>query len=118
MTNTTCLQYVVNGMNDRIFSFAAMPDGKKIVTVYKELFPSYDEKVKELLIAYNSYFMVQAAIQLRGMPKTPRSVIEFMFSEDFNKLQEELTQTVQDNYSMLMSCLSRNQKRKLEALLN
>ena len=118
MTNTTCLQYVVNGMNDRIFSFAAMPDGKKIVTVYKELFPSYDEKVKELLIAYNSYFMVQAAIQLRGMPKTPRSVIEFMFSEDFNKLQEELTQTVQDNYSMLMSCLSRKQKRKLEALLN
>ena len=95
-----------------------MPDGKKIVTVYKELFPSYDEKVKELLIAYNSYFMVQAAIQLRGMPKTPRSVIEFMFSEDFNKLQEELTQTVQDNYSMLMSCLSRKQKRKLEALLN
>ena len=118
MTNTTCLQYVINGMNDRIFSFAAMPDGKKIVTVYKELFPSYDEKVKELLIAYNSYFMVQAAIQLRGMPKTPRSVIEFMFSEDFNKLQEELTQTVQDNYSMLMSCLSRKQKRKLEALLN
>ena len=118
MTNTTCLQYVVNGMNDRIFSFAAMPDGKKIVTIYKKLFSSHDERVKELLIAYNSYFMVQAAIQLRGMPKTPRSVIEFMFSEDFNKLQEELTQTVQDNYSMLMSCLSRKQKRKLEALLN
>ena len=118
MTNTTCLQYVINGMNDRIFSFAAMPDGKKIVTIYKKLFSSHDERVKELLIAYNSYFMVQAAIQLRGMPKTPRSVIEFMFSEDFNKLQEELTQTVQDNYSMLMSCLSRKQKRKLEALLN
>jgi len=117
MTNTTCLQYVVNGMTDRIFSFAAMPDGKKLLMVYKKLFSCYDEKVKELLIAYNSYFMVQAAIQLRGMPKTPRSVIEFMFSEDFNKLQEELTQTVQDNYSMLMSCLSSKQKRKLEALL-
>lgn len=117
MTNTTCLQYVVNGMTDRIFSFAAMPDGKKIVTVYKKLFPSYDEKVKELLIAYNSYFMVQAAIELRGMPKTPSSVIEFMFSEDFNHLQEELTQTVQNNYSMLMSFLSRKQKRKLEVLL-
>ena len=116
MTNTTCLQYVVNGMSDRIFSFAAMPDGKKIVTVYKKLFPSYDEKVKELLVAYNSYFMVQAAIQLRGMPKTQSSVIDFMFSEDFNHLQEELTRTVQENYSMLISCLSRKQKRKLEAL--
>lgn len=117
MTNTTCLQYVINGMSDRIFSFAATPDGKKLLIVYKKLFQSYDEQVKELLIAYNSYFMVQAAIQLRGMPKTPRSVIEFMFSEDFSHLQEELTQTVQDNYSMLMSCLSRKQKRKLAALL-
>ena len=117
MTNTTCLQYVVNGMNDRIFSFAAMPDGKKIVTIYKKLFSSHDERVKELLIAYNSYFMVEAAIQLRGMPKTPSSVIKFMFSEDFNKLQEELTTTVQDNYAQLMSCLSRKQKRKLETLL-
>ena len=117
MTNTTCLQYVVNGMTDRIFIFAAMPDGKKLLIVYKKFFSSHDERVKELLIAYNSYFMVQAAIQLRGMPKTPRSVIEFMFSEDFNKLQKELTQTVQVNYSMLMSCLSRKQKRKLEALL-
>jgi hypothetical protein len=103
-------------MTDRIFSFAAMPDGKKIVTVYKELFPSYDEKVKELLIAYNSYFMVQAAIHLRGMPKTPRSVIEFMFSEDFNHLQEELTKTIQDNYQLLMSCLNSKQKRRLEEL--
>ena len=117
MTNTTCLQYVVNGMNDRIFSFAAMPDGKKLLMVYKKLFPSYDKKVKELLIAYNSYFMVEAAIQLRGMPKTPSSVIEFMFSEDFNRLQDELTKTVEDNYPTLMSCLSRKQKRKLEALL-
>ena len=117
MTNTTCLQYVINGMSDRIFSFAAMPDGKKIVTIYKKLFSSHDERVKELLIAYNSYFMVEAAIQLRGMPKTPSSVIEFMFSEDFNRLQDELTKTVEDNYRTLMSCLSRKQKRKLEALL-
>ena len=30
--------------------------------------------------------------------------------------REKLTKTVQDNYSMLMSCLDRKQKRKLEAL--
>lgn len=118
MTNTSCLQYVVNGMSDRIFEFAATPDGKKLLVIYKKWFKIHDEKVKELLIAYNSYFMVQAAIQLRGMPKTPRSVIEFMFSEEFNKLQEELTMTVQDNYPELMNCLSKKQTRKLEALLS
>ena len=116
MTNTTCLQYVVNGMTDRIFIFAAMPDGKKLLIVYKKFFSSHDERVKELLIAYNSYFMVQAGMQLKGMPKHPLSVIEFMGSEDFTALHDELTKTVQDNYPMLMSCLDRKQKRKLEAL--
>ncbi len=116
MKHTTCLQYCTNGMSDRIFSFAAMPDGKKLLMVYKKFFTSYDEQVKELLIAYNSYFMVQAAIQLRGMPKHPLSVIEFMSSEDFKKLQEELTKTVHENFSLLMSCLDRKQKRKLESL--
>ena len=117
MNEMTCLQYCINGMSDRIFSFAKTKEGKALLGAYKKFFFIRDNQIKELLIAYNSYFMVQAAIQLRGMPKTPSSVIKFMFSEDFNKLQEELTTTVQDNYAQLMSCLSRKQKRKLETLL-
>jgi hypothetical protein len=116
MKNTTCLQYCINGMNDKLFNFAKTQDGKKLIDIFKKFGSTTDERIKEILIGYNSYFMVQAGMQLKGMPKHPRSVIEFMGSEDFTVLHDELTNTVQDNYSMLMSCLDRKQKRKLEAL--
>ncbi|WP_175789437.1 hypothetical protein [Burkholderia cenocepacia] len=118
MKSTTCLQYCINGMSDKIFEFAHTKDGKVLVEIFKKWGLTRDERVKELLIGFNSYFMVKAAIQLRGMPEHPRSVIEFMSSEDFTKLHEELTNTVQDNYQLLMSFLSRKQKRKLDALFS
>lgn len=116
MKNTTCLQYCINGMSDKIFNFAKTLDGKNLIHIFKKWGSTNDERIKELLIGYNSYFMVQAGMQLKGMLKHPRSVIEFMGSEDFTSLHDELTKTVQDNYPMLMSCLDRKQKRKLEAL--
>ena len=116
MKNTTCLQYCINGMNDKLFNFAKTKDGQKLIQIFKKWGSTTDDRIKELLIGYNSYFMVQAGMQLKGMPKHPLSVIEFMGSEDFTALHDELTKTVQDNYSMLMSCLDRKQKRKLEAL--
>jgi hypothetical protein len=116
MKNTTCLQYCINGMSDKLFNFAKTQDGKKLIQIFKKWGSTNDERIKELLIGYNSYFMVQAGMQLKGMPKHPLSVIEFMGSEDFTALHDELTKTVQDNYPMLMSCLDRKQKRKLEAL--
>lgn len=117
MKNTTCLQYCINGMSDKIFNFAKTQDGKVLIKIFKKWGSTTDERIKELLIGYNSYFMVQAGMQLKGMPKHPLSVIEFMGSEDFTALHDELTNTVQINYPMLMSCLSRKQKRKLEAML-
>lgn len=117
MTNTTCLQYCIHGMGDRIFSFAKSKDGKALLETYKKVFVIREIQIRELLIAYNSYFMVLAAMQLKGMPKTQNSVIEFMTSEDFSKLHDELAKTVEDNYPMLMSCLNRKQRRELEALL-
>lgn len=116
MKNTTCLQYCINGMNDKIFSFAATRVGKTLIAIFKKWGSTRDDQIKELLIGYNSYFMVQAGMQLKGMPQHPRSVIEFMSSEDFAKLHDELTHTVRDNYAMLTSFLDRKQKRKLEAL--
>ena len=116
MKNINCLQYCINGMSDRIFSFANTKEGKNLIAVYKKFFFTPENQIRELLIAYNSYFMVQAAMQLSGRPKTPKAVTEYMASEDFSKLQDELAKTVQDNYPMLMSCLKRKQKRKLEAL--
>ena len=116
MKNTTCLQYCINGMSDKLFNFAKTQDGKKLIPIFKKFGSTTNERIKELLIGYNSYFMVQAGMQLKGMPKHPLSVIEFMGSEDFTALHDELTKTVQDNYPMLMSYLDRKQKRKLEAL--
>jgi hypothetical protein len=116
MKNTTCLQYCINGMSDKIFKFAKNKDGKVLIEVFKKWGFTSDERIKEFLIGYNSYFMVQAGMQLKGMPKHPLSVIGFMGSEDFTALHDELTKAVQDNYPMLMSCLDRKQRRKLEAL--
>lgn len=116
MKNTTCLQYCINGMSDKLFNFAKTQDGKKLIPIFKKFGSTTDERIKELLIGYNSYFMVQAGMQLKGMPNHPLSVIEFMSSEDFTALHDELTNTVKDNYPVLMSCLDRKQKRKLEAL--
>lgn len=116
MKNITCLQYCINGMSDKIFNFAKTKDGKALIGVFKKMGSTNDERTKELLIGYNSYFMVQAGMQIKGMPKHPLSVIEFMSSKDFTALHDELTKTIQDNYPVLMSCLDRKQKRKLEAL--
>jgi len=116
MKDMNCLQYCINGMSDRIFSFAKTKEGKSLIAVYKKFCFIRESQIRELLIAYNSYFMVQAAMQLKGLPEHPRSVIEFMASEEFNALHLELTKTVEDNYPMLMSCLDRKQKRKLDAL--
>lgn len=116
MENTTCLQYCVNGMNDKIFNFARSRDGKALIEVFKKWGSNRDEQIKELLIGYNSYYMVIAAMELRGLPKHPRSVIEFMASEDFSELHAELIRTVKENYALLMSCLKSKQKRRIEAL--
>jgi predicted DNA-binding protein (MmcQ/YjbR family) len=116
MTNTTCLQFVVNGMNDKIFTFAKTKDGNALVRIFKKWGKTRDEQIKELLIGFNSYYMVQAGMMMRGMPKHPRSIIEFMTSEEFSSLHDELTKTVQDNYQLLVNCLTKKQRRKLEAL--
>lgn len=116
MTNTTCLQFVVNGMNDKIFTFAKTKDGNALVRIFKKSGKTRDEQIKELLIGFNSYYMVQAGMMMRGMPKHPHSVVEFMGSKDFSSLHDELSKTVEENYPLLMACLNKKQKRKLDAL--
>lgn len=116
MNTTTCLQYVIKGMGKPLFNFAKTEEGKKWIEVYKKLMFNRDNQIKELLIVYNSYFMVQGAIEVKGLPKTEESVIGFMSSKEFDKLHKEIIKTVYDNYPMLMSYLSRKDKRKLNAL--
>lgn len=118
MKNITCLQYCINGMSEKIFTFANTKDGKALVQVVKKLSNNRDEQIKELLIAFNSCYMVQAAMSLEGMQKNPRAVIEFMSSKHFSELHDELAKTVQDNYPLLMSLLKSKQRRSLEALFD
>ncbi|WP_036018788.1 hypothetical protein [Paraburkholderia mimosarum] len=114
--NMTCLQYCINGMSDRIFNFAKTKEGKALVAAYKKLIFCREDQAEEFLIAYNSYYMVVAAMRLKRMPNTPKSVVNFMLSEEFEELSEEIRKVVTENYEMLMSFLDRKQKRKLEAL--
>lgn len=114
--NITCLQYCISGMSDRMFTFAKTTEGKKLIETSKIMAHNHDEQIMEVLIAYNSYFMVQGAIMALRLPKTQNSVVKFMMSEHFNQLHNEVVKTVQENYTLLMSCLKSKDKRKLEAL--
>ena len=116
MTNATCLQYCINGMGKRLFEFAETQEATKYIGVFKKMMFDRDNQIKELLIVYNSYHMVQASIKLRGLPESPESVLQFMSSKDFDGLHNEIVKTVEMNYPFLMSCLTRKEKRKLNAL--
>ena len=116
MTATTCLQYCINGMGKRLFDFAKTSDGKKMIEVYKKMMFVRENQIKELLIAYNSFFMLQAMMRLKGIPKNPQSLLKFMGTEEFDEFHKEIINTVNDNYPMLMSCLNSKDKRKLNAL--
>lgn len=116
MKATTCLQYCIKGMGKPLFNFANTKDGKNLINIQKKMNFNRDDQIKETLIAFNSYFMVEAAIRLNRLPKNPQSVIKFMGSDEFDKLHQEIVSTVNDNYPMLMSCLSSKDKRKLDAL--
>lgn len=113
MKNTSCLQYVINGMNDKLFDFAESEEGKTLIDFYKKYYFVRDNQVRNLLVDYNSYFMVKAVIQARYMPQTEKSVIKFMRSKHYRKLQNELTTTVQQNFQTLMSRLNEEQHKRL-----
>lgn len=118
MTNTTCLQYCINSMSDRIFEFANTKDGKFLVESYKKLIFCREDQIEALLIDYNSFYMVQAAMKLKCLPETMPSLIAFMTSENFAQLHAELTYTVRSNYSLLVSRLGKKQRKKLEKMFD
>lgn len=116
MTATTCLQYCIKGMGKPLFNFVKTEEGRKLIAAYKKFMFNRDNQIKETLISFNTYFMVQSVIEVKGLPKTEESVIGFMSSKEFDKLHKEIIKTVYDNYPMLMTRLSSKDKRKLHAL--
>ena len=118
MKTTTCLQYVTNGMGKKLVDFAKSDAGRPLVYAFKNLMVGRDNQIKALISASNSYYMVQAAIGLQGLPKTPQSVFNFMKSSEFDRLDRDIVETVDKNYSMLMSRLTKQQRKELEALFS
>ncbi|MFC0349736.1 hypothetical protein [Undibacterium danionis] len=118
MKVSTCLQYCIKGMGKPLFNFANTKDGKTLINIQKKMNFNRDDQIKETLIAFNSYFMVEAAIRLKRLPKHPQSVIKFMGSDEFDHLHQEIVRTVEENYSMLMNCLNSKEKRKLNAMFD
>lgn len=105
-------------MNDKLFDFAESEEGKSLVDFYKKYYFTRENQVKNLLVDYNSYFMVKAVIQARRMPQTEKSVIKFMRSKHYEKLQKELTTTVNQNFQILISRLSDEQRDNLIGLFD
>ncbi|WP_257983991.1 hypothetical protein [Ralstonia mannitolilytica] len=118
MKTTTCLQYVINGMGQKLLDFAKSDAGRPLVYAFKNLMVGRDNQIKALISASNSYYMVQAVIQIQGLPKTPHSVFDFMKSSEFDKLDQEIVNTVEKNFAMLMSRLTKQQRKELEALFS
>jgi hypothetical protein len=116
MENTTCLQYCINGMNDKLLEYASAKEGRALIETFKAYTANRDIQIQELIVSHNSYYMVLAAIQVHGLPKTEQSVRDFIGGYEFKHLHDEIVKTVQKNYSMLVSRLSRKQKQELEAL--
>ena len=117
MNATTCLQYCIKGMGKPLFNFAETDSCKNLITGFKKFIFNRENQIKELLIIYNTYFLVQAVFEAKGLPRTEESVIRFMSSNEFEKLRVEIINTVYDNYPTLMNCLSKTDKRKLHALV-
>jgi hypothetical protein len=116
MKNTTCLQFVTNGMGEKLLEYAVTKEGKFLISAFKVFTSNRDIQIQELIVSHNSYYMVLAAVQLHGLHATEQSVRDFIGGYEFKHLHDEIIKTVQDNYPMLMSCLDRKQKRKLEAM--
>ena len=116
MKTKNCLQYCINSMNDQIFQFANTNQGKELITVLKQWSNSSEGRIKELMLHYTSYFMVQASIEVIGMPKTEKSVAQFMGSKAYDKLYKELFKTIYANYPMLVSRFNPDQRQRLRAL--
>jgi hypothetical protein len=118
MNNMTCLQYVINGMGEKLLSFAKTKEGRTLITAFKNFMFTREEQIRELIIAHNSYFMVQAGVQIQALPKTQKLVISFMGSDIFEMLHDEIAGVVTENYPLLISYMTRKQRRTLNALFS
>ena len=110
--NIDCLSYCIRGMNDRLINFAKTESGKRYMNMCKRISPTAHERICEFVLFYNSVFMTEAL----GYTTNNKDAFNVLTSPLFMELHDELSKTVHQNFELLFSKLTRQQRRKLQAL--
>jgi hypothetical protein len=110
--NIDCLSYCIRGMNDRLINFAKTESGKRYMGMCKRISPTGHERICEFILFYNSVFMTEAL----GYTTNNKDAFDVLTSPLFMELHDELSKTVHQNFELLFSKLTRQQRRKLQAL--
>ena len=110
--NIDCLSYCIRGMNDRLVNFAKTESGKRYMGMCKRISPTGHERICEFILFYNSVFMTEAL----GYTTNNKDAFDVLTSPLFMELHDELSKTVHQNFELLFSKLTRQQRRKLQAL--
>ncbi len=111
-----CLTFCLRGMNENLFEFAKTGPGKGILRVLKTITPTLEGRMKEYIWAANITVMSQALAQIKGLPLTLEGAVETIASPEFNHFEQELRDTIDRNFPLLMSKLTRQQRKRLESL--
>lgn len=107
-----CLTYCIRGMNERLITHAQSEAGRRFLKLWKRISPSVHERIREFILFYNSALMAQAL----GYTTNNKDAFDVLTSPMFMELQHELADTVHQNFELLFSKLTRQQRRKLQAL--
>jgi hypothetical protein len=112
-----CLTFCIRSMDDSIFKFAKTDAGKGCIKILKKINPTNEARLKDYILFSHTCIMSQALTQLMGNSLNVDGAIKTIASPLFTEFQEDLVNTINKNFPMLMSKLTRKQRRKLEALV-
>lgn len=111
-----CLEFCIRGMNQKLIDFSTTNDGKNCLKFIKHTGSNSNERIREYVVLYNSVFLAQAMAETIGISLNPHTAWTLMNAPSFNTFHKELIETINKNFDMLMSKLTRKQRRKLENL--
>jgi hypothetical protein len=112
-----CLEFCIRGMNKKLIDFSSTEEGRNSLKFIKHMGSTSIERIREYVVLYNSVFLAQAMAESIGISLNAHTAWTLMNAPSFNTFHKELIETINRNFEMLMSKLTRKQRRKLEALV-
>ena len=112
-----CLEFCIRGMNQKLIDFSNTDDGKNSLNFIKLIGSTSFERIREYVLLYNSVFLAKAMAETIGISLNSHTAWTLMNAPSFNTFQQELIETINRNFGLLMSKLTRKQRRQLEALV-